>query len=99
MSSLELTKQILERIEKYNPTLIAVVTLLKDEALNRARAADEALAKGEVWGPLHGVPCTVKDTLVNTSEDHTDFVWIKPEDIDFELKDHLIDKVISKLSL
>ena len=63
VSSLELTKLILERIEKYNPTLNAVVTILKDDALNRARAADEALAKGELWGPLHGVPCTVKDTF------------------------------------
>jgi amidase len=63
VSSLELTKQILERIEKYNPSLIAVVTLLRDKALNRARSADEALAKGESWGPLHGVPCSVKDTL------------------------------------
>ena len=63
ISSLELTKHILERIEKYNPPLNAVVTLLKDDALNRARAADEALAKGKLWGPLHGVPCSVKDTL------------------------------------
>ena len=63
VSSLELTKLILERIEKYNPTLNAVVTILKDDALNRARAADEAQAKGELWGPLHGVPCTVKDSF------------------------------------
>jgi len=63
VSSIELTKCILERIEKYNPTLNAVVTILKDDALNRARAADEALAKGELWGPLHGVPCSVKDTF------------------------------------
>ena len=63
VSSLELTKHILERIEKYNPTLNAIVTILKDDALNRARAADEALAKGEIWGPLHGVPCTIKDTI------------------------------------
>ncbi|MHA2180119.1 MAG: amidase [Promethearchaeota archaeon] len=63
VSSLELTKYILDRIEKYNPTLNAVVTILSDDALNRARAADEALAKGELWGPLHGVPCSVKDTF------------------------------------
>ena len=63
VSSLELTKHIFERIEKYNPTLNAVITILKDDALNRARAADEALAKGELWGPLHGVPCSVKDTI------------------------------------
>lgn len=63
VSSLELTKQILERIEKYNPAINAVITILKDDALNRARAADEAFAKGELWGPLHGVPCSVKDTF------------------------------------
>ena len=63
VSSLELTKHILDRIERYNPTLNAVITILKDDALDRARAADEALAKGELWGPLHGVPCSVKDTF------------------------------------
>ncbi len=63
ISSLELTKNIFERIEKYNPALNAVITILKDDALNRARAADEAMAKGELWGPLHGVPCSIKDTI------------------------------------
>jgi len=48
VSSLELTKHILERIEKYNPPINAVVTTIKDDALNRARAADEALGKGEL---------------------------------------------------
>ncbi len=63
VSSLELTKLILERIEKYNQAINAFITILKDDALNRARAADEAFAKGELWGPLHGVPCSVKDTF------------------------------------
>ncbi|GAG96396.1 unnamed protein product, partial [marine sediment metagenome] len=63
VSSLGLTKTIFECIEKYNATLNAVVTILKDEALNRARAADEAMAKGELWGPLHGVPISIKDTI------------------------------------
>jgi amidase len=63
ISSLKLTKNIFERIEKYNPALNAVITILKDDALNRARAADEAMAKGELWGPLHGVPCSIKDTI------------------------------------
>ncbi|NVM46693.1 MAG: glutamyl-tRNA amidotransferase, partial [Candidatus Lokiarchaeota archaeon] len=63
VSSLDLTKNIFERIEKYNPNLNAVVTILKDDALNRARAADQAMAKGELWGPLHGVPCSIKDTI------------------------------------
>lgn len=63
VSSLELTKHQLERIERYNPRLNAIVTLTREEALARARAADEALARGEWWGPFHGVPCTVKDTF------------------------------------
>lgn len=63
ISSLELTQLILGRIERYNPSVNAIVTLLQDEALARARAADEALARGEWWGPLHGVPITVKNAL------------------------------------
>jgi len=63
VSSVELTSRMLERIERLNPPLNAIVTLRADEALARARAADEARAHGEWWGPLHGVPCTIKDTF------------------------------------
>lgn len=42
-------------------TMLSVL-LDMNAALERARAADEALARGEIWGPLHGVPVTVKDT-------------------------------------
>jgi len=63
VSSAELTKQVLERIERFNPKLNAIITPIKDDALARARAADEALARGEWWGPFHGVPCTIKDTF------------------------------------
>src|SRR5207237_4087179 len=42
--------------------LNAIVTLAED-AIDRARAADMALSKGEITGPLHGVPLTVKDTI------------------------------------
>ena len=63
VSSVELTTRLLERIEQFNPPLNAIVTLTPDEALARARAADEARARGEWWGPLHGVPCTIKDTF------------------------------------
>jgi amidase len=63
VSSAELTLHILARIEKYNPKVNAIVTLRADEAKERAKAADEALARGEWWGPFHGVPCTVKDTF------------------------------------
>lgn len=63
ISSVELTKHILKRIEKYNPSLNAIVTLIEDEALARARQADEAAAREEWWGAFHGVPITVKDTF------------------------------------
>jgi len=66
ISSLELTKRILERINQYNSSLNAICTLLPDEALSQAHAADDALTQGELWGPLHGVPCTVKDTFETT---------------------------------
>lgn len=51
----------LARIEQRNPTVNAVVTLNRRNARARAEAADDALKNGEVWGPLHGVPITVKD--------------------------------------
>ena len=63
VSSVELTTRILDRIARHNPRLNAIVTLASDAALARARAADEARARGDWWGPFHGVPCTVKDTF------------------------------------
>jgi amidase len=61
VTSLALTEHIFHRIERFNPSLNAVVTLMREEALARAREADLAIAKGERWGPLHGVPITIKD--------------------------------------
>jgi len=63
VSSLEITRLALARIDRLNPKLNAIVTLAREAALNRAREADAALAKGNLWGPLHGVPCTIKDTF------------------------------------
>ena len=63
ISSVELTTLVLERIKRHNSTLNAIVTLTADAALAQAKAADEALARGEWRGPFHGVPCTVKDTF------------------------------------
>ena len=63
VSSVELTTRILDRIARHNPRLNAIVTLASDAALARARAADEARARGDWWGPFHGVPCTVKATF------------------------------------
>jgi amidase len=53
----------LARIRACNPLLNAIVTLDEQGARERARAADEALERGELWGPLHGVPFTLKDCL------------------------------------
>jgi len=63
VSSVELTKRMLDRIARYNAKLNAIVTLTEDAALGRAKAADEARARGQWWGPLHGVPATIKDTF------------------------------------
>jgi amidase len=62
ISSVELTTRMLTRIGQYNPKLNAIVTLTPDAALARARAADEARARGNWWGPFHGVPITIKDS-------------------------------------
>jgi amidase len=54
---------MLQRIEEYGPKINAIVTVMKESAIERAKAADEATRRKESWGLLHGVPCTVKDTL------------------------------------
>jgi amidase len=63
MSSRELLEHYLARIERLNPALNAVVTVDPDGARRAADAADAVLARGEVCGPLHGVPMTIKDTF------------------------------------
>ncbi|MFL6257435.1 MAG: amidase [Pyrinomonadaceae bacterium] len=63
VSSVEVVEAYLARIEEVNPKLNAVVHLTADAARRRAREADEARARGEEWGPLHGVPVTIKDAF------------------------------------
>jgi len=63
ISSEEVVRAHLQRIEAVNPRLNAVVQILAEEALAQARAADAALANGDIRGPLHGVPMTIKDCL------------------------------------
>jgi amidase len=63
ISSREVVEAHLEQIVEVNPELNAVVTLVPDRAIEEAHAADDALAKGEPIGPLHGVPMTIKDNL------------------------------------
>ena len=59
----ELIELHLARIARYNPSLNAICTLDEAGARRRAQEADAALARGESWGPLHGVPMTIKDAL------------------------------------
>jgi amidase len=63
VSSYETVTAYLERIEAVNPKLNAVVQLTAETALEQARQADAGLARGEVKGPLHGLPLTLKDSL------------------------------------
>ncbi len=58
----ELLELYLRRCQRYNPTLNAVIHTDLEAARRRAREADVALARGEVWGPLHGLPMTIKES-------------------------------------
>src|SRR5438552_3263469 len=61
VSAVEALEAHLAQIERYNAALNAVITIQPEQARQRAREADEALARGQRWGPLHGVPFTLKD--------------------------------------
>ncbi len=63
LSSRELLESYVERIERLNPAVNAVVTLSLERARAEADAADAALARGETVGPLHGLPVTIKDAI------------------------------------
>src|SRR5579863_810125 len=61
VSATEVLEAHLAQIATHNPALNAIITMDAEHAYEQARKADEALARGEVWGPLHGVPFTLKD--------------------------------------
>src|SRR5690349_14711333 len=61
VSATEVLEAYLAQIASHNPALNAIITMDAERARERAREADEALARGELWGPLHGVPFTLKD--------------------------------------
>ncbi|MDX1613233.1 MAG: amidase [Candidatus Promineifilaceae bacterium] len=63
ISSVEVLETYLQQIDALNDELNAVVTVNDAEARSQAEEADAALARDEVWGPLHGVPVTVKDAF------------------------------------
>ena len=62
-SSLELFESCLNRINKLEPDVKALITLTADEGREAAKKADEKIAKGEALGALEGVPVILKDNL------------------------------------
>lgn len=63
IQSIELLELYIERMQHHNPKINAIVATDLDNARKRALAADKALAKGESWGALHGLPMTIKDSF------------------------------------
>jgi len=63
VSSVELTQRAFERIDRFNPQLNAFVYQLREDAMTRARKADEALAQGKASGVFHGVPINIKESF------------------------------------
>ncbi|MBM3934510.1 MAG: amidase [SAR202 cluster bacterium] len=61
VSPVEVTRVYLERIERVNPKLNAYLTVVPEQAMESARAAERAVMAGAALGPLHGVPVSIKD--------------------------------------
>ena len=64
ISSVELTQAYIDQIEKHDEKINAVPVRRFDQAIQEAKEADEDLAKGELRGPMHGVPMTIKESYV-----------------------------------
>ena len=63
VSAREVMEAHLAQIERVNPKVNAIVTLLPEHAMVQAKHADEALAHGDATGPLHGLPVAHKDLV------------------------------------
>src|SRR5262249_32716693 len=68
LSPVEITRAVLERIERLNPRLSAYVLVHAERALGEARAAEQAVMAGRALGRLHGVPVSIKDNLWTAGE-------------------------------
>ena len=64
LSAVEVMEAHLAQIDRVNPKVNAIVTLLGDHAMAEATACDEALARGDKVGPLHGLPIAHKDLVL-----------------------------------
>lgn len=84
ITSTQLTRLYLDRLQRLNPTLNCVVTLLEASAMRDAAAADAEIARGKYRGPLHGLPYGLKDLFSTRGVVTT---WGVPD-----FKDRVIDE-------
>src|SRR5438309_4995249 len=61
LSPVELTRAVLDRVERLNPLVSAFCTLTADAAMAAAREAEQAVMNGAALGPLHGIPFSIKE--------------------------------------
>ncbi|HEY8476845.1 MAG TPA: amidase family protein [Chloroflexota bacterium] len=61
LSPVELAEAVLRRVERLNPTLSAYITVTADLAMEQAREAETRALRGELRGPLDGIPYSLKD--------------------------------------
>src|SRR5256886_2275331 len=78
--SVDLNQTYLNRIEETNSSVNAIVTIAPD-ILERARHCDSELARGNVIGPLHGIPLTVKDTIATKGIRTTSGSRLRADDV------------------
>src|SRR5437762_3408931 len=63
VSPVELTQACLKRIDQYNPSINAFITITRDQALTVAREMETEQKSGKWRGPLHGIPIALKDNI------------------------------------
>src|SRR5262245_31146855 len=63
LSAVEVLEAHLAQIDRVNPRVNAIITLVAELANEQARVADAALARGDAIGPLHGLPVAHKDLM------------------------------------
>jgi Asp-tRNA(Asn)/Glu-tRNA(Gln) amidotransferase A subunit family amidase len=61
ISPVEITRLMLQRIDKFNPVLNAYITVTSEQAMKSAQDAEKEIQQGKWRGPLHGVPVSLKD--------------------------------------
>jgi aspartyl-tRNA(Asn)/glutamyl-tRNA(Gln) amidotransferase subunit A len=63
LTSVQLARTVLDRIEQFDPVVNTFVTVMATEALEAAATADAELARGDDRGPIHGLPVGIKDAI------------------------------------